>query len=139
MTSVSGRASREGSGFISRDNDDPTAEATFSFMRQAGIPRSETVIWNVVPGWNGTRTITSDELRAGVSEVQRLLALVPQARAVMLVGQKARRAEPLIEANGMRVFHSDHTSPLVRARHRARWESIPTVWRDAAAAVGILR
>jgi hypothetical protein len=28
-----------GSGFISRNNDDPTAEATFRFMEQAKIPR----------------------------------------------------------------------------------------------------
>jgi hypothetical protein len=40
---------RGGSGFISRNNDDPTAEATFRFMQAAGIPRTLTVIWNVVP------------------------------------------------------------------------------------------
>jgi hypothetical protein len=45
--SISGRV---GSGFISRDNDDPTAEATFRFMSAAGIPRQETLMWNVVPG-----------------------------------------------------------------------------------------
>jgi hypothetical protein len=28
-----------GSGFISRNNDDPTAEATFRFMQEANIPR----------------------------------------------------------------------------------------------------
>ena len=37
-------------GFISRNNDDRTAEATFRFMRMAGIPRTETVIWNTGPG-----------------------------------------------------------------------------------------
>src|SRR5882672_5086390 len=47
MTAESGP--RTGSGFISRDNDDPTAEATFKFMQQAGIPRKLTVIWNIVP------------------------------------------------------------------------------------------
>ena len=28
-----------GSSFISRDNDDPTAEATFRFLQQAGLDR----------------------------------------------------------------------------------------------------
>src|SRR5258707_532063 len=45
MTAEDGR--RAGSGFISRDNNDPTAEATFDFMGQAGIPRKSTVIWNI--------------------------------------------------------------------------------------------
>lgn len=40
MTSA---AAGNGSGFISRNNDDPTAEATFSFMRQAGIPRERSI------------------------------------------------------------------------------------------------
>jgi hypothetical protein len=47
MTSASGK--RTGSGFISRNNDDPTAEATFHFMQQAEIPRRLTVTWNVIP------------------------------------------------------------------------------------------
>jgi hypothetical protein len=42
-----------GSGFISRDNDDPTAEATFHFMERAGIPRRDALIWNhPVVGWS---------------------------------------------------------------------------------------
>jgi hypothetical protein len=51
-----------GSGFISRNNDDPTAEATFHFMEQAGIPRELTITWNVIPWWNGTRNVTGQEL-----------------------------------------------------------------------------
>src|SRR5262249_9080241 len=45
-------AEHHGSGFISRNNDDRTAEATINFMRQAGIPRKLTVIWNLIPWWN---------------------------------------------------------------------------------------
>jgi hypothetical protein len=45
---------RSGSGFISRNNDDPTAEATMGFMEKAGIPHTLTVSWNVIPWWNGT-------------------------------------------------------------------------------------
>lgn len=61
MTALVGR--REGSGFISRDNDDPTAEAIWQFMREAEIPREEAVLWNVIPWWNGTRAIKTEELR----------------------------------------------------------------------------
>jgi hypothetical protein len=39
MTAEKGSGNRSGSGFISRDNDDPTAEAIWRFMREADIPR----------------------------------------------------------------------------------------------------
>lgn len=61
MTSEQG-----GSGFISRNNDDPTAEAAFNFMQRTEIPRELTALWNVVPWWNDTRKITAEELCAGV-------------------------------------------------------------------------
>jgi uracil-DNA glycosylase len=121
---------RKGSGFISRDNDDPTAEATFWFMQQAGISRAETVVWNVVPGWNGTRKITSAELLNGLRDLRTLLSLLPNLRAIVLVGKKAARAKPLIRT--LPVFASDHPSPLVRARYPERWRGIPEVWARAA-------
>lgn len=124
------------SGFISRDNDDPTAEATFSFMQQAGIPRAETVIWNVIPGWNGTRKITSAELVNGVEHFDKLLPLLTRLRGVVLVGRRAARAKSLI--NSLPVFASDHPSPLVRARHPERWRRIPERWAQAAISVGTI-
>ena len=62
MTSLSGK----GSGFVSRNSDDPTAQAIFGFMQEAGLPRERTIRWNVIPGWNGTLKITAGELRAGI-------------------------------------------------------------------------
>jgi hypothetical protein len=66
MTDATKTGKRSGSGVISRDNDDPTAEATFRFMQDAGIPRKLTITWNVIPWWNGTRRISGAELREGV-------------------------------------------------------------------------
>jgi len=63
------------SGFISRNNDDPTAENTLKFMQYAKIPRQETCIWNVVPGWNGTIRLTNAELRRGTDALPPLLVL----------------------------------------------------------------
>lgn len=135
MTSAS-KTGRAGSGFISRDNDDPTAEATFRFMEQAGIPRREVVLWNVVPGWNGTRRITRAELAAGVAEVERLLSLLPKVRSIVLVGRKAQRADRLIRATGLPVLHSPHPSPLVRASRPAEWANIPNLWAVAWQSAG---
>lgn len=132
MTSTS-KSGRVGSGFISRDNDDSTAEATFHFMNAAGLPRGDTLMWNVVPGWNGTRKITTQELQEGVSEVLNLIALLPRLEVVVLVGKRAARAEPLLAGMGITVLHSLHPSPLVRASRPDDWADIPNVWKEAAA------
>ena len=130
------RSGRAGSGFISRDNEDPTAEATFRFMRAAGIPRSETVMWNVVPGWNGTRRITSTELRAGLAEIGTLIHLLPRVRVIVLLGRKAQRSEAQLGETGLVIRRSPHNSPLVRASRPEAWNAIPALWADAYAAAG---
>jgi len=117
------------SGFISRDNDDPTAEATYRFMIEAGIPRTTAVIWNAVPWWDGTRRISGTQLREGLQCIDALLALLPKVRAVVLVGKKAQRARSHFV---LPVFTSSHPSPLVRAKHPERWAMIPAEWRGAA-------
>lgn len=122
-------ASSGGSGFISRNNDDPSAEATFNFMTRAGIPRNLTLTWNVIPWWNGTRRITTDELRQGVASVRELINLLPSLRAVVLVGRKAAKAKPYLSTEtNLAVFTSAHPSPLVRASHPESWNAIPSQW-----------
>jgi hypothetical protein len=126
MTAETGK--RVGSGFISRNNDDPTAAAIFNFMQRAAIPRKLTVIWNVVPWWNGTRKVTAQELRAGVLCVKELVTLLSQLRVVVFVGDKAARARPLIDDVRLQLLASCHPSPLVRASFPDRWERIPAEW-----------
>jgi uracil-DNA glycosylase len=121
----------EGSGFISRNNDDPSAAATFDFMIQAKLPRTHTVSWNIVPGWNGTRKVTAAELRAGVAALERLLPLLPKLHTIVFVGKKAERALPLVEAWDLNVLVSAHPSPIVRASRPDIWKSIPLVWGQA--------
>ncbi len=129
MTAESGK--RAGSGFISRNNNDPTAEATFKFMEQAGIPRKKTVIWNVVPWWNGLRKVTAQELREGITCVGALVKLLPALTAVVMVGDKAARARPYLETTKLDLIDSYHPSPLVRAKYPAKWAAIPFEWAQA--------
>ena len=119
-----------GSGFISRDNDDPTAEATFEFMLQARIPRSRTLTWNVIPGWNGTRRITAEEHRAGLVHLLEIVPRLSALRTVVLVGAKAQAAEEIFA--GFRVIKSPHPSPIVRAANFEMWKKIPEIWKLAA-------
>jgi hypothetical protein len=126
-------AEGNGSGFISRNNDDPTAEATFRSMEQAGIPRKLTVTWNIIPWWNGTRNVTGQELHDGAAFVHELISLLPKLHAVVLVGEKAAKARSHFEGTGLAVFTSAHPSPLVRARFPDRWNAIPEKWARAFA------
>lgn len=44
----------KGSGFLSIENDDPSAERMGQFFEEAGIGYAEVVPWNAYP-WNATR------------------------------------------------------------------------------------
>lgn len=125
---------RKGSGFISRDNNDPTAEATFCFMREARIDRKRVVLWNVIPGWNGQRKIAPGEVEAGVKELRNLLKLLPRVRTVVLVGNKAQKAEPAIQHLNLCIRKSAHPGPLVKGANRALWDLISQQWAEAALA-----
>ena len=123
------RPGRQGSGFVSRDTDDPTAEAVHAFMRQAAIPREDTVIWNVIPWWNGRIAFTGAERQAALRELPGLLALLPRLHTAVLVGRTAAGARAHL--GGLRVLASAHPSPQVRAGNRALWDNIPGAWREA--------
>ena len=123
------RPGRPGSGFVSRHSDDPTAEATWRFMRHAELPRADTIIGNIVPWWNETISVTGSERRRGRAELPKLLAILPLLHTVVLVGRTAAFAGPSVAH--VRVLHSAHPSPQVRAANRAMWDAIPAVWRQA--------
>ncbi|MFC3168507.1 hypothetical protein [Paracoccus fontiphilus] len=62
-----------GSGFISRDNDDPTAEAICRFMELAQVPRRASLIWNAIPWCNGTTDVSPAERREGMLRLGALM------------------------------------------------------------------
>jgi len=130
MTSPTGQ--RKGSGFISRNNDDPTAEAVFDFMNKANIPRNRVVLWNVIPGWNKEIRVTAAEWNNGINELEQLLSLLPNLSIVVLVGKKAARAKKVLSKTTLQVFRSAHPSPKVRATNKELWDLIPHQWADAA-------
>lgn len=134
MTSVTGK--RVGSGFISRDNDDPTAENIFNFMRTAGIERKRTVLWNVMPGWNATIHYNAAEVRHGVEQIRHLLPLLPMLRCVVLVGGPARRAQRLLQAlrPDLLIHTSAHPSGQCYRFNPALWNAIPGRWKMAGQA-----
>lgn len=125
-----------GSGFISRNNDDPTARATLAFMRTARIPRKDTVIWNLIPWWDGSVRFAAADRRRGLGELSLLMAELRKVQAAVLVGKTAWTAETFF-ADGLQlpVFKSYHPSRRVQRRYPVLWESIPAKWAEAWAAV----
>ena len=127
-------AGSSNAGFVSRDNDTGTARAIAAFMREAGVPRAETVVWNTVPWWNGTMAVRAAEARSGAAALRTLLPKLQKLRCAVLAGRTARdHAQPCLEAHGIRVFTCVHPSPQCRAGRAtsAEWARLPMVWNTA--------
>ncbi len=122
------KASSFWSGFISRDNNDSTAENTYNFMKEARIDRATTCLWNTIPGWNGTRKITPAERKAGSKCLHRLFALLPNLTVVVLVGTEAQKMKARVKAPNITILTSYHPSPVNYKFQPKEWASIPREW-----------
>ena len=128
MTSV--KSKKPGSGFVSRDNDDPTAAATFTFMARAGIPRKLTVLWNAIPWWDGKIDPSGSDRKLARAYTKQLINdELRRLKAVVLVGREAQKLKRFLAKNTkLKVFESFHPSPQVYGTNRDLWDSIPLEW-----------
>lgn len=98
-------------GFVSRDNPTGTAANMRRLMAEAGIPRADTLLWNMVP-WVLARPPRLADLRAGALWLDRLLRLLPDLRAVVLLGLDAQKGGRFVDPPpGVRLIASYHPSP----------------------------
>ena len=106
------------SGFISRNNDDQTAENFLKFSLEAGLLRERTVSWNIVPWYIGSqakiRAAKNKDIEVGIPHLIHLLNLLPKLRAVVLLGRKAQEAENNLSRlrPDLKIFKLPHPSPL---------------------------
>jgi uracil-DNA glycosylase len=105
-----------GTGFVSRDNPDGTAANMFRFLAQAGIARSDTVIWNIVPWLIQTagernRNPTRAEVAEGLCHLPDFLDLLPRLELAVLAGRKAEAAVGLLETRRIPCLTMPHPSP----------------------------
>lgn len=132
---------RGGSGFVSPDNDDATAQSLWELFGEAGINRGiDIVTWNVVPWYIGSatriRAASPTDLLEGQARLKELLGLLPDVRTVVLLGKKAQAAwrrlgviRPVIEC--------PHPSPQnLRTRPTARPAILEALKQALAAANG---
>lgn len=125
-------AADKGSGFLSVHNDDQTAAAAHSFALGANdLPLSWCLFANVIPWWDGTREISTEQRKLSGDAIVRLLMRLSVLRVVVLVGSTAQSAwekAKLPIPAGVTVKESYHPSPLVRAKTPELWRGIPSAW-----------
>jgi len=82
---------RPGSGFISVDNDDQTAENCWTLRRSSGLVEG-VLHWNIVPWYLGPASVkpNAQELAQGAMELRSMLPLLPNLSAVVLCGRYAQ-------------------------------------------------
>lgn len=120
-----------GSGLISRDNNDPTANATKMILERIGLDRKKTLIWNSIPIWNHTIQIKSIEQKLGFIYLQELLTLLDKLKVIVLVGKKSQKAEMLLDSRYV-IIKSFHPSLRVKNRFPSKWNEIEAKWNEVS-------
>lgn len=105
-----------GSGFVSPDNDDQTAQNMWHLLRDAGIDRGRDVVtWNVVPWYIGggskIRATRPSDLEEAREATRELLSLLPSVCVVVLLGIPAATAWRALDFN-LEAIEAWHPSPL---------------------------
>lgn len=144
-----------GSGFISRENDDPSAERMGRVWEMAGLSDEDAFLWNAYP-WHVHETYPNglpDELvDIGLSALRRLLELHPEVTAIVAHGGDARRSarrfldspdhRAFARARGLEVWETRHTSNrafIMSPEQRTDAEqTMADIYRRAMAHSGLL-
>ena len=127
------------SKFVSSNNPDPTAKNLWNLIHNAGIARTDTLIWNIVPWYVGTGKhilpVNSADRVQALPYLEELLALLPNLQLIVLVGLAAQAAAPHIRRLTAReVRHTYHMSGQVFNR----WPDKKKQTEEAFRAIGEL-
>ncbi len=122
------------SGFISRNNDDQSAENQMKFQNAAGLNRTDTILWNVIP-WR-VENVTANDRKEAVPYLRHLFAQLPRLRVVILGGVEAWKCRSIIEdLTTVTILETYHTSNRGLNSQGNREEFIRTIvecYRKAA-------
>ncbi|RIJ50264.1 uracil-DNA glycosylase [Clavibacter lycopersici] len=122
-----------GSGFLSVENDDPTAERQAVLFAEHGIRDRDVLPWNAYP-WYINAAPNAEQGRAGAQVLVELIRLLPSLEVVLLQGRDAERIwdralvlDPALPGPGVEVVRTIHPGrqalfhrdPAVRAERQA--------------------
>jgi uracil-DNA glycosylase len=122
-----------GTGFISRNNPDQTAENTFKLLRDAGLNRDLTALWNIVPWYSGTgkemKQATTKEIKEGCQHLVNVIIKFRRLQMVVLVGRKAQKAKSILkqEFPRLELLEMLHPSNMCLNREKARRDQVKNV------------
>lgn len=125
-----------GSGFISVDNDDPTAQNVWTTRNDVGL-HDHALAWNIVPWVLGRASVkpSSAELAQGAVELRGLLNVLPNLRVIVLAGQKAQQAWDahldLIIGDQYRVIRTVHPAGQSFAQRGAKERFVAALRKTA--------
>lgn len=111
----SGSTTVVGTGFVSRDNPDPTADNLRAATLQVGLPRKVTVLWNAVPWYVGDANKLAPTVAANwcaaMPALKLFVPLLPELQVVVLLGRKAERAEKMFRSEfpSLTILKCPHT------------------------------
>ena len=127
------------SGFVSRNNPDDTAKNFFVLNERAGIPRSLTVSWNIVPWYVPRGEVRLNDIGAGMQYLERLLGLLPRLSVCVLIGNSAKTAAPWLRTHrpDIALVTSPHPSPTFVNRDPGNRDRILHALRAARRAAGL--
>lgn len=112
---------RSGSGFISVDNDDPTAANLWKARDAAGL-HDGFLVWNIVPWYLGPASVKpkAGEIAEGAEALREVMSLLPLLEFVVLSGRYAQRGwRTFVDPAGsshVRVVHTWHPGPQAMAQ-----------------------
>ena len=128
------------SQFVAPENGGQTAKNMRELRIEAGLEQRFVVNWNIVPWYVGNETKTKiapaskHDIDESAHYIQMLLDMLPDLRAVVLMGGKAQkgwRIRKFRTVAGLEVIETSHPSPLaVNTRQGAR-ESIVAGFKRA--------
>lgn len=129
-----------GSQFISRNNPDRTADNINKLLKSAGIPRKDTIIWNIVPWYIGDnkkiRAATKDDVNIALPFLSRLINLLPDLDFIVLMGNPAQSAaleiQRIIDNSKSKkvIFNTAHPSPKVANIYPQKFIETQKVFND---------
>ncbi|MCU1407789.1 MAG: hypothetical protein JWQ43_4092 [Glaciihabitans sp.] len=142
------------SGFLSRENNDPSAERMSRIFAAVGLTDADVLPWNAYP-WHVHEQypdgLPADMLAEGLRPLRRVLEAHPNIRAIVAHGGDAKRSvrlfetkkrfNALVQERGLRVWETRHTSNpafvMSQAERDAATEKVRQSYREAMEYVGL--
>lgn len=102
-------ANATGSGFLSAQNNDPSAERFLRCLNKVGLAVERVVTWNAYPWMKPGKGLTAKQLEEGGEVLVRLFERLPKLQVVMLMGKKAQECWQRLQRQRPEVTRAYHT------------------------------